>query len=306
MAPMTGVLGASCPCPPKGHACPKFNLTPILVDAWTNGCPPRKLRAQFRHRHERLPEAHRNPFGSCGDPKQNFAEFPDDPCRPRTSRGRPRRQISAGFGSRLPDRRPGVGAAADAPAAARLAGRAQHRRLRLGLPRIAAGWRRPVAVEGGEVPRARAHPLSPGPERGPRSDVDLGIAAGQHVPGREVRRRLRDVVRQGSGRGSLRRRVQARQFRRHVEARRRAGPGRRRPRREVVDAAAPVGSPVLGGDDAGAVPVERPGNPRSRAPRVGDEPLLRPLGRLQVRVRHRRELRLGRRRPGPDKHRRSE
>ena len=118
-------------------------------------------------------------------------------------------------------------------------------------------------------------------------------------PKREVRRRLRDVVRQGSRRGSLRRRVQARESRRNVEARRRAGAGRRRPRREVVDAAAPVGSPVLGGDDPGSLSVVGAGDPRSRPARLGDVALLRLLGRLQVRRRHRRELVVGLHRPGP-------
>ena len=47
-----------------------------------------------------------------------------------------------------------------------------------------------------------------------------------------------DVVRQGPGRGPLRRRVQARQRRRHLEARRRAGAGRRRPRLPLFDPAA--------------------------------------------------------------------
>ena len=127
--------------------------------------------------------------------------------------------------------------------------------LRLRLSRLAARRARPVAVEGGEVPRARAHQVPARIERGPRRDRVVGIAAGQPVSAREVRRRVRDVVRQGPRRRPLRRRVQARESRRHVEARRRAGAGRRRPRREVVDAAAPVRPPVLGGADPGALSV---------------------------------------------------
>ena len=144
-----------------------------------------------------------------------------------------------------------------------------------------------------EVPRSRRHQVPARPERGPRRDGDLGLAAGQPVPERERRRRLRDVVRQGPRRRPLRRRVQARKLRRHVEARRRAGARRRRPRGEVVDAAAPVRSPVLRGDDAGAVSVVGAGDHRPRPARLGDEPLLRLLGRLQVRLRHRRELGVG-------------
>ena len=117
-------------------------------------------------------------------------------------------------------------------------------------------------------------------------------------PGATLRRRVRDVVRQGAGGGPLRRRVQAREPRRHVEARRRAGAGGGRSRRQVVDAAAPVRPHVLGGDDAGALPVERAGDPRPRPARLGDVALLRRLGRLQVRRRHRRELGVGLHRSG--------
>ena len=147
-----------------------------------------------------------------------------------------------------------------------------------GLSRLAAGRARPVAVEGREVPRARAHQVPARAERGPRRDRVVGIAAGQPVPGGEVRRRVRDVVRQGPGRRPLRRRVQARESRRHVEARRRAGARGRRPRREVVDAAAPVGPHVLGGADAGAVPVVGAGDPRPRPARLGDVALFRAAG----------------------------
>ncbi len=139
----------------------------------------------------------------------------------------------------------------------------------------------------------RAHQIPAGFERGPGGDVDLGQPAGQHVPGCEIRRCLLDVVREGPGRRPLRRRVQARQLRRHVEARRRPGARRRRPRGQVVDAAAPIRPPVFRGDDAGALPVVGPGDHRSRPARLGDEPLFGTLGRLQMRVRHRRELGVG-------------
>ena len=79
-----------------------------------------------------------------------------------------------------------------------------------------------------------------GPQRGPRRHGDLGHAAGQPVPGRQGRRRLRHVVRQGPGRRPLRRRLQARQLRGHLQARRRPRARGRRPRGEVLDPPAPV------------------------------------------------------------------
>ena len=150
-----------------------------------------------------------------------------------------------------------------------------------------------------EVPRARAHQVPARIERGSRRDGAVGLAAGQPVREGEVRRRVRDVVRQGAWRGPLRRRVQARQSRRNVEARRRAGVGRRRSRREIVHAAASIGSRVLRGDDPGALSLVGAGDPRPRPARLGDVPLLRLLGRLQMRRRHRRELVVGVHRPGP-------
>ena len=63
---------------------------------------------------------------------------------------------------------------------------------------------------------ARAHQVPARPQRGPRGDRGLGHAAGQPVSRRQVRRRVLHVVRQGPRRRPLRRRVQARQLRRHV------------------------------------------------------------------------------------------
>ena len=137
-----------------------------------------------------------------------------------------------------------------------------------------------------QVPRPRERRVPARPERGPRGHVDLGHAAGQPAPRRQGRWRVRHVVRQGPGRGPLRRRVQARELRGHVEARRRAGARRRRPRGQVLDAAASIRSPVLRRDDAGAVSVVGAGDPRPRPARLGDVALLRMLGRLQVRRRY--------------------
>ncbi len=67
-----------------------------------------------------------------------------------------------------------------------------------------------TADEGEEVPGSAARALPPRRQRRPGRHRDLGHAAGQPVRRRAVRRRVRHVVRQGAGRGPLRRRLQAR------------------------------------------------------------------------------------------------
>jgi hypothetical protein len=69
------------------------------------------------------------------------------------------------------------------------------------------------------------------------------------------------VVRQGAGRGSQRRRIQARQLRGHREERRRPGPRRRRSRLEVLDAAEPLRGRALGRPDPDDLPGQRAGDP---------------------------------------------
>ncbi len=118
--------------------------------------------------------------------------------------------------------------------------RPEHRRLHHRLPRLA----RPAASTMTAV-KAKKHldahhvKFHPGHERRPGGDRRLGHAADQPVPGRAIRRRVRHVVRQGPGRRPLRRRLQARQQGRHLQARRRAGAGRRRPCGQVLDHRAP-------------------------------------------------------------------
>ena len=177
-----------------------------------------------------------------------------------------------------PDRRSGARPPADPAAAARRAAGLNTAGFVSGYRGSPLGGLDQSLWKAAEVPRARAHQVPAGTERGSRRDGDLGQPAGQPVPGRQVRRRVLDVVRQGPGRRPLRRRVQARQLRGHVEARRRAGARRRRSRGQVVDLAAPVGSPVLRGDDAGALSVVGAGDHRPRPARLGDEPLLGPAG----------------------------
>ena len=83
-------------------------------------------------------------------------------------------------------------------------------------------------------------------QRGTGGHRRLGHAAGAPARRRQVRRRLRHVVRQGPRRRPLRRCVQAHELRRHGSTWRRAAGRRRRPRRLFVDAAAPERPPVLG------------------------------------------------------------
>ena len=129
----------------------------------------------------------------------------------RQPRGRQRR--------RLPDRHAGAGAAAAGAEAAGRARRAQHRRLRLGLPRLAAGHGRPAAVEGEEVPRRRPHRVPARHQRRPGRHRLPGRAARGAGPAAHRRWRVCDVVRQGPGRGPLGRRAQARQRLRHAARR---------------------------------------------------------------------------------------
>ena len=77
------------------------------------------------------------------------------------------------------------------------------------------------------LPRAQPHSFPTRHQRGPRRHQRVGHPAGQHVPGRPLRRCVRHVVRQGAGRRSQRRRVQARQRSGHITLRRRAGRRRR-------------------------------------------------------------------------------
>ena len=65
---------------------------------------------------------------------------------------------------------------------------------------------------------------------------------------------------------------------------------RRRPYGQVVHARPPVRIHLHGRQHPGAAPGRRPGVPRSRPLRLGDEPLFRLLGRLQDDRRHGGEL----------------
>ena len=126
--------------------------------------------------------------------------------------------------------------------------------------------------------RGAGHRLPARRQRGARRDRGLGHAAARPLSRVEaLRRRVRHLVRQGPGRRPLLRRLQARQHRRHREARRRDRPRRRRPHRQELDRGAPERPHLQGLRPAGVLPVERAGHPRHGPARVRDEPLRRRL-----------------------------
>ena len=116
-------------------------------------------------------------------------------------------------------------------------------------------------------------------QRGPRRHRAVGHAAGRAARRGQVRRRVRHLVRQGPGRRPLRRRVPPRQFRRHLEARRRAGADGRRPHRGILHHRAPVRIPLRRRDDPDPQSGGRAGDHRLRPLRLGDVALHRRLGR---------------------------
>ncbi len=203
-------------------------------------------------------------------------------------------QVPPHPGPHLPERGAGAGPAAADAEAARRTRRAGYRRLHLRLPRFAAGRLRPRVVAGQEAARVGQGEVPARPQRGPGRDHGLGHPAAGPVPGRDRRWRVRHVVRQGPGRGPLRRRLQACQCRGHVEARRRAGVGCGRPQLPQLDLAAWQRTRIRQRDDAGAQPGRRAGHPRPGPARFRDVALHRPLGRLQDDRRDGGILRFGR------------
>ena len=127
----------------------------------------------------------------------------------------------------------------------------------------------------------------------------VGHAAGGAARRRQVRWRVRHVVRQGPRRRSHRRRVPARQFRRHVQTWRRAGADGRRPHRGVVHHRASIRISLRRRDDPDPESGRRAGDHRLRIIRLRDVALLRHLGRAQMHARDGRIDRRGRRPPRP-------
>ena len=144
-------------------------------------------------------------------------------------------------------------------------------------------------------------------QRGARRDRGVGHAAGRAARRRQIRRRVRHVVRQGPRRRPLRRRVPPRQFRRHLEAWRRAGADGRRPHRGILHHRAPVGIPFRRPDDPDPQSGGHPGDHRLRPLRLGDVALHRRLDRAQMHARDGRDHGGGRRQPRPreDRHART-
>ena len=216
----------------------------------------------------------------------------DGCCLSRAARRYARRQVRARIRPRLPHRRPGARPPADAAAPARQARRAQHRRLRLRLSRLAAG-RRSTRRCGRRrsSSSARNVKFQPGLERGPRGDVGLGLAAGQ--PASAAPRSMAC-----SRCGTARARAST------AAATCSSTPTSPAPSKHggvlvlagddhaAKSSTLPHQSDhaVLGGDDPGALSVVGAGDPRPRPARLGDVALLGLLGRLQVRRRHGREL----------------
>ncbi len=142
-------------------------------------------------------------------------------------RRQPRRQVRPRIGAGVPHRHPGAGPPADDPAPARCRGGARHGGLCHRLSRLAAGRPRPADAAGQALPRTQRYRVPRRRERGHGRDGCVGHPAAQPVPRREEAGRLRHVVRQGSGRRPLGRRLQARQPRRHLAPWRRIAARRR-------------------------------------------------------------------------------
>ncbi len=166
------------------------------------------------------------------------------------------------------------------------------------------GGRRPCDDEGAQATHRRRHQVRAGPERGFGRHRALGHPAGRPARRGPRRGRLRPLVRQGSGRRPLRRRLPPRQHGRHRRVRRRRRLHGRRPHRRELDRSAPFGVRARRRDDADPLARRRPGGARLRPARLGAVALHRLLGRPEMRQGHHRGHRGRRRRPAPaeDRH----
>ncbi len=187
--------------------------------------------------------------------------------------------FTAGRRRHPPRRHRRAGAPDAGPGAHRRAPRPEDRHVRLRLPRLAGGHARRGVPEEPEDAAGEEHPLRRRPQRRPRRHRRVGHPDAAHRGQAEVRRRHRHVVRQGAGRGPLRRRAQARQLHRHRQERRRARHRRRRPELQELLPRQPVRAHAVPRRHAVAVPGQRPGDPRLRPARLHDVALVRAVGR---------------------------
>ena len=253
--------------------------------------------------HAREPPADARAGGPTGT-RYNFCVPPPMPggeARRRVVAARPidagipaRAPLHARARPRLPDRRPGAGAAPADAAPARPGRGPLDRGLHLRLSRLAARHLRPGALAGAGGARVPPRPVRAGRERGPGGDGGLGIPAGGPLRRAALRRRLRDLVRQGPRRRPLLRRAQARQLRGRLAHGRRAGAGGRRSGRQVLLDRAPERARADPLRDPGPESRRRAGVPRLRALRLRALALLGQLDRDEVPDRHGRQRALGR------------
>ncbi len=194
-----------------------------------------------------------------------------------------RGQVHPGARSYLPVRHPGPGPAPARPAPRRPAPWPQHRDVHLGLPGLPARRLRPdpgAAVGPAEGPRRG---VLLGPQRGSGRHRGVRQPDGGPLPEAQVRRRARNVVRQGPRRRPHRRPLQARELRGGGEERRGAGPGRGRSTLEVVDPAEPLRGRALRRVHAHALSGQRAGDPRPGPARLHALAHVGTLGRGQDR-----------------------
>ena len=148
--------------------------------------------------------------GDCLSGPSSRRKLHDDDAR----RVLARRQVHPGARPCLPVRHPGAGPPAARPASRRPARAASTRRRssRATAARRSAGSTRRSSATRSSSPSTTSS-SRPGLNEDLRRTAVFGSQMVEPLPASEVRRRARHVVRQGAGRGSHRRRIQARQLR---------------------------------------------------------------------------------------------